>query len=265
MTDEPTAPRVSASSLKDYMVCARRFALRHVAARYWPAPDVAMETEGSRHARAVGEAFHQLVEFSELGLDTTELVGASATKMPKLREMWAKFSISRHVLKPKAGTTRLTEHALHVEIGGVAALARFDRLEHTDDGTWTITDWKTGKVDPDRLRDDWQTKLYLVALVEAEAIADPSRVRLVYWEARKGVEHVVAHDAEQHTRWRDELAAMAARLARPFDERLPDDPAWPRPADPATCETCPYNMLCNPPSLVVGPVAPLALPRFVLA
>lgn len=257
-------PRLSAQSLRVLDQCPRKFALRYRLNRYWPAVDPGTLDASRSRKTWIGDGFHRLVEAKQLGLDCQRMLEGLEADLPGLSELWDRFQASEHGAIPP-GVEAWTEQTLHFTLGGAPFMVRYDRLVKEGD-RWTILDWKTGEVKAASLRTEWQTKLYLFALVEAgsalgKGTISPEQVSLVYWEVGKGIGHVIAYDAATHEALRRELTAKAREALRPFDPELPDDPAYPR--RPGHCPHCVFDSLCNTDRTRELPAEP-PLPRFTL-
>jgi hypothetical protein len=236
-----TIPRLSANSLKEYDLCPRKFALRYIKQTFWPG-----EAQGPLTAMSLGQHFHLLVQLHALGLDVAPTLAVLQDEEGKLALMWQRFAASPHA-RPDPGAHVWTEQQLNFFVDDVPVSVRYDRLvEHND--TWTILDWKTGRIKQDRLARDWQTRLYRLALVEAgEALGlgkiVPEQIKLTYWEASSGLAFDLEYSTPHYTLDRKQLQAMATRVRQPFTANQHDDPAYPR--TPEHCKQCTYNALCN--------------------
>lgn len=244
MPDSPSLSAFSVGILQDG--CAREFALKYKARRYWPAGS--LEAPRPEADTFLGTAFHILVQQRALGLDVRPFVEALAADAPALPEVWARFMASEHATLP-AGARAWDEQALHFRVGGAAFMARLDRIVRDGD-RWLVLDWKTGKPNAAKLQASWQARLYPFALVEAGHTLPgggpvrPEDVRLVFWEVGRGTPVEVPYDAARHEAVRRQLEAVAARAAAPFDAASADCPAFPRQA--RRCGRCSFDQLCNP-------------------
>jgi len=258
-------PRLSAHALEQLERCPRKFALRYKARRFWPATAPAAR-EASTEAQALGVTLHRLVQRHALGLPVAATLAEAAQELPALTACWQAFAASPHATPPAAAEV-WTEQTLHLRLptaaGPLPLEVRFDRLVRQGD-SWTILDWKTGRVGA-HLATTWQTRLYPFVLAEAGAALAgsdapaPERIALTYWEVAAGQGLTLRHNQVRHAATRDALEAIAARVAAPFDEAAPDDPAYPR--DPSHCPHCPYDSLCNGRPLPAPTPPPPARPR----
>lgn len=262
-------PRISQHGLGDYTECARRFALKYKASRYWPGPQPADSQAEAEGAIRTGQLFHRMVQQHMLGLDVGTVLAAEAERLPRLALLWRMFAASPHA-RPKGEVH--TEAPLHFTFEGAPFMVRYDRLVRDADG-WEILDWKTGKTTRAKLEGSFQTKLYRFALVVAGAVYNdgrpipPEAVRMTYWDVQRARPEEFAYDRAGFEADRAEFAALARAVLRPFDERLHDDPAFPRTSARLTCERCPFDSYCHPVGLArpePAPSPPLRLPLFTL-
>jgi hypothetical protein len=236
-------PRISARSLKDYQNCHRLFGLRHIQHAFWPGTP--KQPEEPPAALALGEAFHLLVQVHELGVDVSPMLGALPNPEGRLTQLWHAFLGTAHA-RPDPQERRWTEQTLSYFVAGLPAVVRFDRLVERD-GSWTIYDWKTGRVNRKGVQADWQTRLYLHALVAAGECLGlgpiaPERARIVYWEVATGEAVPVAYSQELFEADGRELELLAGFLKQPFD---PKDPHSHFPPMDTHCDRCSYHSLCN--------------------
>lgn len=257
-------PRLSAHSLTQHQLCARKFALAYKAGRFWPAADRHPAPPDGVDPLQLGSAFHQLVQWHHLGLPLDDCLSAWGEALPPLPGLWKAFLASPHA-SPSPDARIFTEQSLSFFLAGVPFSARFDRLVREGD-QWTILDWKTGHLTEKKLEGSWQTRLYPFALVEAgrvlnggEAIA-PEQVHMTYWEVAKGRPVTFTHTRERHEATRAELERLAAAVMRDFDPAAADDPRFPR--NRKHCSVCAYEALCHPRARHADEAQPLPLPRF---
>lgn len=242
---------ISKSALSTWEQCPRKFYLSRVVSRHWPAPS------GHDPASAeAGNAFHRMVERHMLGIPD------QPPDDPVLTTLWRAFLASPHGA-PEGEV--FTEQTLQFTLGRTPVLVRYDRLIREQDGRWAIIDWKTGRswregrIDEARVRDDWQTRLYRFALVQAGpavfnagAPIPPEAVRMVYWAL--GDRLVLPYSRAQYQADRARIEAVLARIeAEDFPQRLDH------------CDECPYRLLCHGvPAIPDDAAETPALPRFVL-
>lgn len=175
--------RIASDALKSWSRCKRQFAYKYVTRLQWPSD--------ARHF-SLGQNVHKLLDYHARGLDCEPLVREAT---PDVQNSWRKLIAHRTVQWPVIAN----EWAFHVPItlknGTVEWLTgRMDRVAreplattsltpatfgtetadseaHTrnhpteKDKIWII-DWKTGTGVPRNAPEDWQTRLYLFALLE---------------------------------------------------------------------------------------------------
>lgn len=243
MIQLPPAFQFSASSLQDFMECARRFQLRYLMAQDWPSPAAEPLAEAEEVYEA-GRRFHLLMQRYWLGLPITR-----AHIDPALLPWWDTFQASQPVLP---GTIRRPEVETTAVLHGRRMTAKFDLLAYAPDSRAVIVDWKTSKPTPRRYLDRrLQTIIYPMMLVETSQrligwqIA-PEDVRLVYWFAgtpdlpeTQGLLEIFEYSTARYEEDKRYLAATLNRLLS-----LEVD-VWPLTPNERLCRLCQYRSLCD--------------------
>ena len=233
----------SESNLQDYHDCPRRFQLRYLEHRTWPAPQTANALESERRMR-LGHAFHRLMRQLHSGVPPEALEPVVRAE-PELAVWWENYQS----MPPQGLPTELREPELTLGVGlcGYRLEARYDLLAGQLGGRWVIVDWKTAAHRTRRpvLRVRVQTRVYPWVLVHAgiglnaDAPIAPQQVEMIYWFAEfPGQPERFAYDAGQ-------LAADGAfleELVREIEER-PDD-GYALTDDRRQCKYCVYASLC---------------------
>lgn len=131
------------------------------------------------------------------------------------------------------------EEELAVEVDGIRAVGRSDRIDLPDDSGPVVRDYKTGVVIPDReaIESDPQTLHYLAAARRRWPDRPPPRI--VYHYIRRGI-RVGARWSEEM----DEAYLISLRAAQARLERLAADDEWPASVS-GECERCPYRARCS--------------------
>lgn len=239
----------SQTSLQDFVDCARRFQLRYVERRRWPALLTDDPGENERRMRA-GDAFHRLVHQHLSGISAEVLsrqLAESQRTDPDVRRWWASWLA--HAPLDALPATRRAETTLTARIDGQAVLAKFDVLAVDQaTGQVVIVDWKTTPHRPtvNGLSARLQTRLYraLVVLAGAAvmggAAVDPAAVTMTYWftefpDAPIHLPYSAAAFAADVTYLRGLLADVAGRGADDF--ALTEDAR--------RCRFCEYRSLCD--------------------
>jgi len=274
----------SATSLQDYVDCARRFQLRYLLQIAWPAPEAEPIAEREQRDR-LGRDFHQLVHRHLLGLPTETL--SASVHDPDLARWWQAYLAYVPTLLP---ARVIPEVGLSTPLGGYRVIAQYDALvlrgerrgaqgetswvPPEDGRAFLIVDWKTFRQRPARawLAGRLQTRVYPLvwmqagaALVRSVRAEDddhpilPDQVEMRYWLA----EHphspeAFGYDEATYQADLDYLAALIAEIA----ERAEAGPAvasafdniWPLTADWGQCRFCSYRSLCERGD-AAGPVA----------
>ncbi|MBM4432139.1 MAG: PD-(D/E)XK nuclease family protein, partial [Chloroflexi bacterium] len=157
----------SQSSLQDYADCARRFQLRYLERRRWPAPATADALDLEKHVRR-GQAFHRLMRQAYAGIPV-EALSELAASDSSLGRWWSNYLETPPLDLPAAVCE--AEVTLSTPLRRYRLEARYDLLAGIVGQRWVIVDWKTG---PRRSARAWlerrlQTRLYPFVLVEAGA------------------------------------------------------------------------------------------------
>ncbi|MGA9396912.1 MAG: PD-(D/E)XK nuclease family protein, partial [Anaerolineaceae bacterium] len=175
--------RFSQASLRDYLACPRRFCLRYIERLAWPAIEAEPYIEREQHLKR-GALFHRLVEQKLKGIPEGALTSLATEN--NLAEWWNAFLVFHAGLPDGA---RLPEWTITVRLGQYALIAKYDLLIPGADGKCTIYDWKTSSIrtKPDVLRNDIQTRLYLMMAAETGgsltggAAFPPDSLSIGYW------------------------------------------------------------------------------------
>ena len=248
----------SRGKLTDFLACQRRFQLRYLQHIPWPSVPLDAETEAQVER---GRQFHQLIERHFLGLPIH-------VEDKTVRFWWTQFQ--KHAPSFPEGDF-LPELTLTVPIGGHVLTGRFDLLVlgRGANGRYHahIYDWKTGQAQPEsRLREDWQTRLYLAMLAESgnalheklntdksellssDNIADS--IAITYWYVTEpDTPRTIHYSTQWHTQnWADITHLITQITQHPE--------IWPLTDDWAQCRYCAYQSFCErqetaamPPSL----------------
>lgn len=240
----PPELQFSQESLQDFVDCRRRFQLRYVMRRAWPAIAAEPAPENERHLRLAG-LFHRLVQQHALGVPVERLSRMALDA--DLSRWWRNYLDSNPASLPGACYAEL---ALSAPLGQHRLVATYDLVVVTPQGRAVIWDWKTSRRRPGR---DWlaarlQTLVYPYLLVEAgselrpgEGIA-PDQVEMIYWFADFADQpERFAYSADQHR----ENAAKLAALVQAAEELSEVSGDWPLTPVEERCRFCVYRSLCN--------------------
>lgn len=233
----------SQSNLQDYRDCPRRFQLRYLERRAWPAAQSTNALESERRMR-LGHAFHRLMRQLHAGV-SPEALEPVARAEPELAAWWDSYL----GMPPQNLPTVLREPELTLGVGlcGYRLEARYDLLAGNPGSRWVIVDWKTGvhRTSRPALRERVQTHVYPWVLVSGGASLNadtpiaPQQVEMIYWFAQfPGQPERLAYDPEQ-------LAADGAlleQLAHEIEARPAD--GYAQTDDRQQCKYCVYASLC---------------------
>jgi hypothetical protein len=220
--------QISSDAFKSWSRCKKQFYYKHIRRLQWPS-DI-------RHFR-LGRDVHKLLDYQARRLDCEALL---ANAPNDVRFSWQKLLKHPIVHLPVLAN----EWAFHVPVQ-INALqtewltGRLDRVARDGDRV-LIIDWKTGTGIPRNPENDWQTLLYLYALVEvapSPSASDlqlnlngplkPEQVQFVYVEIKPDQttpirEVVVPYNTQKHQQTRDLLHKLLLEMSEEEDFPLPD-------------------------------------------
>jgi hypothetical protein len=229
-------------NLQDFVECARRFQLRYIERRAWPAIEAepALESERLMHQ---GLAFHRMVQQHVLGIDP-ERLSRMATD-DDLDRWWCNYLAEPPAHLPPV---RYPELVISAPLGGYRLVAKIDLLAVDAGRRIVIVDWKTSRRRPARhwLFQRLQTRVYPYLLVRAAAeIVEsgqihPRSVEMVYWFANFPTEpERFGYDEAQYQADGTYLGSLLEGIV----QRDPDD--FPRTEQVERCAYCRYRSLCG--------------------
>ncbi len=176
--------KFSASNLKDYLDCPRRFELRYLMFLEWPAiqSEPVLEREGFIED---GKTFHRIIYQHFCGIPAEKLT--PFIKGNNLSKWWRSFTIHQpHLL---VDGKRMPEFKVIVPFEGFILTGQFDLLIRTPENRMVIYDWKTtsGKPNLPAMRRRIQSRLYplLISIIGQETLSmyscTPDDIEMVYW------------------------------------------------------------------------------------
>ena len=243
----------SQASLSDYVDCARRFQLRYLLEKDWPAVESEPLLERERFAD-LGRRFHKLIQQHVEGLPVDALTRSLGEA--ELARWWQSYLTGFSTTLIDLPSDRRAEVAVSIPIGAYRLTAHFDLIA-IDERQAVIVDWKTERRKPtrDQLLNRMQTRVYRFVLTEAQQRA-PSAVSMLYWFAEYPDQpEVLRYDAAQQAadhQFLTNLIAEIENLARVSiaDENSQLDPSqgfseWPKTPNLRKCDFCAYRSLCN--------------------
>jgi len=232
------------SSIQDYIECPRRFELRHVLKTRWPAR-IVDSAEEMQNWMELGSRFHYILFQYFIGLDPAVLENTIQDVI--LAEWWQNFLT--WVSNEKLTGKQYPEHSLYADIAGHKVAAKFDLIIHHDNGSMSITDWKTSrKRPPDSfLQSRVQSCLYplVLSLSGMDLKADrqpvaPENVEMLYWFANYPYDPlVIQYDQAKFERDLTYITDLILEISsiEPGGFALVEDQK--------TCRFCSYRSLCK--------------------
>ncbi len=237
----------SQSSLQDYVDCQRRFQLRYIQQRAWPAVEAepAMDNE---HFMQRGLQFHQMAHQYWLGVPKEKIAGQ--VKGDKILSRWWKnFAGSKGFEERNFQNQKpFPEISLSAPIGDFRIMAKYDLLVIQPEGKAIIFDWKTSRKRPKR---EWlihrlQSRVYPYLLVQAGAQLNegepfkPEQIEMIYWYTDFPDQLArIPYSPKQF----DEDQAYLARLISEIQSM--GEGEAPLTEDERRCRFCVYRSLCN--------------------
>ena len=238
----PSDFRFSQSSLQDYVECPRRFQLRYIDQRKWPAVEAEPILERERRMQ-LGADFHHLVHQHLLGVPASVLT-STAAKDDDLRRWWANYRRDPFIATlPEKQHPEIT---LSAPVNGHRLLAKYDLIALQPGQQAIIVDWKTSPRKPNRsqLETRLQTVVYRTLLVEAGAALndgqkiDPEAVEMVYWFAENPANpERFPYDNAQYKQDADMLSALI--------NEIKDRQGFDITTEARRCRFCVYRSLCE--------------------
>lgn len=175
----------SQNKLHDYLECHRRYELRYLQQRIWPAvhsePVLDLEEQLNN-----GKSFHLMAQqfFSGIHQDAILL----QVENEKISTWWKAFLSFAESYKQ---FTNQPEVFISSKINQTSYVGVFDLLVYSPKGKLTIVDWKTNHIKPSRknLEQHIQTRLYPLLLTtggkqwnNGQKI-QPDQIEMIYWFA----------------------------------------------------------------------------------
>jgi len=188
--------------------CARKF--QH---RYLDRLDTSISLENNPHQQ-LGSQFHQLMQQQTLGLGIASLL-ATDTRL----QAW--FDAFVEMPPPMIEGAQESEHQRLYWQDGYVLVAIYDLLIQSPTQA-QILDWKTYALPKraDRLRNHWQTRLYLYLLAETSDHV-PEQLSMTYWfaEASMQAETMVnfltfTYNSAWHEQTRQDLSRLLSGLSQ---------------------------------------------------
>lgn len=240
MLHQASSLRLSQNSLTLLEYCPRRFQYVVLDRLLTSSPPHLLE------GQLWGNRFHLMMQQQEMGLLTEAFIDKNSDFQASIKAL----KLADTDLFKSRERVRESEYEQAFNLNGYRFTVVYDLLRIWED-RGEIVDWKTylkPKKNAD-LQKNWQTRLYLYALVESTELS-PSQVTMTYWFVRTHdqvdrplqPEFVcIAYSQGQHLRTRQELSEITGQLT----EWLHCDEPLPRiPRALGRCEVCPFFERC---------------------
>lgn len=175
----------SQNKLHDYLECPRRYELRYLLQRIWPAvhsePVLALEEQMNN-----GKIFHLMAQQFFSGINPNEI--QLQVESEKILTWWNAFLPFAEAYKQLSCQP---EVYISSKINQTSFVGVFDLLVYTPNGKITIVDWKTNQIKPPRrnLEQHVQTRLYPLLLTSGGKQwnngheVQPDQIEMIYWFA----------------------------------------------------------------------------------
>ena len=233
----------SANSLQDYVDCPRRFELKYLLKRDWPAEESEPVLEWE-HELQLGTRFHQLVYQYLSGLPEEALL--ASINDSEVESWFRNFLAFYH--QQEFGRI-FPEFRVRVPLGDYQAVAVYDLLALKPDNRLVILDWKTSRKIPRRewISERMQTVLYPFAALESagnflpEVTLAAQSIQMTYVYVRHAADNVLtfAFDDDQHAASRVRLERLVAEIA------ALELGEFPLTDEKKRCKFCVYRSLCE--------------------
>ena len=241
----------SQSSLQDFADCQRRFQLRYIQQRAWPAVEAEPAIDNELYMQR-GARFHHMLHQYFLGVPAQHI--ANQVRDDEIvNRWWANFTD----LSDFANLTghKFPEISLSAPIAEARIVAKYDLLTLTPGPSPSgsgeqaiIYDWKTSRKQPKR---EWliqrlQTRVYPYLLVRAGAQLNdglaikPKQIEMIYWYS--DFPDQPAHFPYSQKQFKEDEAYLT-RLIEEIRSISEEDA--PLTEDERRCRFCIYRSLCN--------------------
>jgi hypothetical protein len=231
------------NNLQDFLDCPRRFQLRVLDEKSWPAASTSSLT-AVETSIFLGNRFHQICQQYFTGVPTSHIERSISDD--KLLDMWKSFLVYVGIFQSRK---IFSEQLLQIPFNNQRLIAKFDLLIELDD-QYLIVDWKTSSTKPPLplLTDRVQTYLYpyIFAIAGGELFSKqviyPGSVKFIYWYPLCSEPEIsFQYSQEQHVAVEQKLHELVAKI----DRYMVSDPVFPLTEDLSKCQFCPYRSLCE--------------------
>jgi RecB family exonuclease len=220
---------LSATRIRSFLVCPRRFFLAHVL-------NVPGE-ETDSDASVLGHAVHRELYERHVRLEDHDADGVVADDVPSDSFVHARVVAHQKLCPRTSGATYFggeVDLRWLIRSKNLLVVGRADALWRFPDGTLDLRDYKTGQC-PDSLDDDLPAHVYL--LLAAAHLSKPKRVRVTYEQLGPNPELITLDGTRERLRRTvDTLKDMADRIRR--ERNFAATPSE------SSCGNCPFSAIC---------------------
>jgi hypothetical protein len=232
------------SNLQDFLDCPRRFQLKTLDKRSWPAAYSLPILEHEIFVE-LGNQFHVLSHQFFSGVSPVQIL--STIEDSRLIEMWDKFLPFAQSLY---NLPHYSEQILAVDYHGTRLAAKYDLVVQHPDLSYQIIDWKTSAKPPsaETLLDRVQTYLYpLVFLLGSSDLfsssqLEPAQIRLSYWYPLAAEPEICFHFSPDAY---NEASTKIKKLLVEIDALQSGTVVFPLTDELSRCQFCPFRSLCG--------------------
>jgi len=231
------------TSLQDFAECPRRFQLRWLEEKTWPAANT-LPLEKAEKAIYLGTRFHQIAHQFFLGIPD-EMIRSTITE-PELLEMFDAFSeFSHEFLLEK----HFSEQLLHLPFQNFRLIAKYDLIVQTED-KFTIIDWKTSPKKPPLSVMSGRVQSNLYPYIFSHSGKDifsvqninPDKIQFMYWYPLcSEPELILSCSKEKLDSYETELTDQLSKIT----EYQEIHEIFPLTTDQRQCAFCVYRSLCE--------------------
>jgi CRISPR/Cas system-associated exonuclease Cas4 (RecB family) len=232
----------TASNLQDYQACERRFELKAIQQRAWPALPSQPVQEQEAHMRN-GAMFHQYVHQYLLGVPA-ELI-TNLIHEPTMLPWWQNF-LDTFPEQEKHEFIAF-EHTIAGFLHSFPVLAKVDAIR-IQNNRWIVYDWKTGYHQPktQTMQARIQTHFYMYLLTTNGAALNqgqpvlPEQIQMIYWYPEFPTRQIlIPYSKTQHEENEHSLTTMMQEIS------AKEAGEFALTKETKTCQYCVYRSLCG--------------------
>jgi hypothetical protein len=179
----PTDFHFTQHNLRDYLDCPKRFELRYLLQRSWPAVQSEPAREVERHIE-LGTCFHRMIQQQKNGVSIDRIT--DQINETQLHNWWRNYLEHSPLDLPDH---QWVEFSISAPFLSYRLFAKYDLIAIEPGKTCIILDWKTSQFQPkpERLLKNCQSKVYPFLMTYAgdilndNQIIQPSTIKMIYW------------------------------------------------------------------------------------